>query len=611
MKTKYFLSFIILVFSAGISVILISSTLAQTKTAAAPNIQYPVKELNNCPNEAACRAFCDKPENTKVCLDFAEKNNLMSQKEIQSAKKFMDMGEGPGGCKTKNACEEYCDNIAKITECVFFAEKNNLLPENELAEAKKIKEAIDRGVKPPPCPNKKQCDVYCSNPDHMEECVIFAEQAGFLPPNKLEESKKVLAAIKKGVKPPPCNGKEACDVYCQEESHFEECVNFAEAAGFMNPQELEMARKTKGKGPGGCRGKAECDAFCQKEENMQTCVAFAEQNGLVSKEEAEMMRKTGGKGPGDCKSKEECDAFCNTPANQETCMNFAKEHGMIPEEKMREMQGGMQKFQEALSNMPPQVSECLNSSVGAEMMEKFRSGAAMPPKEIGDKMRECFEKNMPQPSEGTMAPGAGGMMPPQGMAGPGGCKSAEECKTYCSEPAHTEECQKFMGQPQPGPAQPGPAGSQGIQPPQGSFGPIQMQGPGGCKSPEECKAYCETHLEECKNFRVPNMPAGTMPGTMPGGSQQITPPQTMPPGGMMPASGTMPGGMIPQGGMMPPSGMMPPTGIMPPPGENITPPPPGSTAPPPARNLPPPGSAISPQLLIGLIFNLLNLFSGR
>ena len=206
----------------------------------------------------------------------------------------------------------------------------------------------------------------------------------------------------------------------------------------------------------------------------------------------------------------------------------------------------------------------------------------MPPREIGDKMRECFEKFMPKSPAGMMAPGAGGMMPPQGMAGPGGCKSTEECKTYCSEPAHIEECQKFMGQ-----TQPGPAGSQGIQLPQGSFGPTQMQGPGGCKSPEECKAYCETHLEECKNFQVPNMPAGTMPGTMRGEPQQITPPQTMPPGSAPPPPGTMP----PSGGS-----------IAPPPGEYL--PPPGSIT-------PPPGSALSPQLLLGLIFNFLNLFSGR
>ena len=49
---------------------------------------------------------------------------------------------------------------------------------------------------------------------------------------------------------------------------------FAEAAGFMRPEEMKMARKTKGKGPGGCKGKDECEAFCQNEENMETCATL-------------------------------------------------------------------------------------------------------------------------------------------------------------------------------------------------------------------------------------------------------------------------------------------------------------------------------------------------
>ena len=71
-----------------------------------------------------------------------------------------------------------------------------------------MKAAIEKGIKPPACRNKKQCDSYCASPEHMEECLTFAEAAGFIPPEELDEAKKVLEAIKKGVKPPACRGKK-------------------------------------------------------------------------------------------------------------------------------------------------------------------------------------------------------------------------------------------------------------------------------------------------------------------------------------------------------------------------------------------------------------------
>lgn len=149
MNTKYFLSFIVLSFGIAIFGVLIGQTLAQISAQTEPDIQYPVKELGNCRNEADCRAYCDKSENIKACINFAEKNNLMDEEEIERAKKFIAAGaKGPGGCTGKDNCEEYCNNISHIDECISFAEKNNLIPPDELAEAKKfrppLKEELNR-----------------------------------------------------------------------------------------------------------------------------------------------------------------------------------------------------------------------------------------------------------------------------------------------------------------------------------------------------------------------------------------------------------------------------------------------------------------------------------
>ena len=494
MKTKYFISIILSFITVGL-IILIGAVLAQETTSGA-NIQYPVEELSGCKNETDCRSYCDKPANLSACLDFAEKNNLMSEEEIRIAKNFVAAGaKGPGGCNGKEECEAFCDDIANIDECVSFAEKNNLMPPEELEEAKKVKAAIKRGVKPPPCGNKKACDVYCEESEHMEECVTFGIEAGFIQGKELEDVQKMLSAVKRGIKPPPCRGKEACDEYCSSPDNMEVCMNFAVEAGFMPEEEKANSQKMlqaikKGAKPPKCRGKEECDTYCSQDDHFEECFQFAEAAGFMSPEEAAMARKTKGKGPGDCRGKEECETFCNNPDNQETCFNFAKENGMIPEEDLKRMEEGKQQFRETMTQMPQETADCLKSSVGEETFEKFKSGTAMPSREIGDKMRECFEKNMgpgPGPGpDGQGRPGPDGTMPQQ--AGPGGCKNPEECKAYCE--SNPDKCQKF----QPGLGEINPAGR--MMP--------QQAGPGGCKGPEECKVYCESNPDECKNFSDSN-----------------------------------------------------------------------------------------------------------
>ncbi|MDO8524531.1 MAG: hypothetical protein Q7R99_02795 [bacterium] len=569
------------------STFFIKSIFAQNETAKA-NIQYPVAELGGCTSEASCKKYCDESENIESCINFAQNNGLMTKEEIAVAKKFtsIDNSQKPGKCTTKASCEEYCNDISHIDECLAFAEKNNILPKEELAEAKKVQTAIAKGIKPPACGNKKDCDTYCDSPEHMEECMTFALEAGFMSEQEKADSQKMLAAIKRGVKPPPCKGKKACDVYCQEPNNMEICMNFAMEAGFMSEEEKANSQKMlaavkKGAVPPKCKGK-ECDVYCQEESHFEECLKFAEAAGFMNPEEAAMSRKTGGKGPGGCKGKEECDAFCNNQDNQETCFNFGKENGMIPEKDLQRMEEGKQQFKQSLSQAPQAVLDCLNSQVGSDMLEKMKSGSGMPSKDIGDKMQVCFQQEMGQPKPGK--PGEGGMIPPAGRTGPGGCKTQEECQSYCEK--NPQECQNFKGpngpqdqngQQGPGPQEPGM--QQGPSGPNGMQGPNRQTiqtGPGGCKSPEECSGYCQKNPQECQNFKGPQQG--------PGPNRQQSPAQG-PEGGMgisneqlEQIAGTQPPCNSPEECQkMPPQNMTPPVPCQ---GENCNyGPPPGGTIP--------------------------------
>lgn len=570
---KYFLGFLIIIFAAIGIINLVN----------AADVQYPVAELGNCQDEAACKLYCDNPANTEACVNFAEKNNLMSEEEIQTAKKFLAAGSiGPGGCTDKDSCEEYCNDINHIDACILFAEENDLMSPKELEEAKKIQAAIANGVKPPPCGNKKACDAYCGASEHMEECITFGAEAGFIQGKDLEDAQKMLQAIKRGVKPPPCNGKEACDEYCSTPENMEVCINFAMEAGFMSEEEKADSQKMlqalkQGIKPPSCKGKEGCDTYCQQEEHFEECMNFAVAAGFMSEEDAKMARKTGGKGPGGCKGKEECEAFCTNPDNQETCFNFAKDNGMMSEEDLKQMEEGKQQMQQALQQAPQEVIDCLQSALGVDLIEKMKNGTGMPSKEIGDKMQECFQQVGAGPQTG---PSSDTMM--QG-GGPGGCQTPEECGVYCQQ--NPTECQNFAP----------PQWPEG-QPKGDEIMPPKQTGPGGCASPEECEAYCSTHRVECG---------------APSGSDNPQPQQPFQPGIQCEGENCGDQQYQPQPEQIP----IQPDQYFPPPSEEFGPPPSGDFVPsaPPSEPVPPvepqpPTSSLDANNLLGATANIFQKF---
>jgi hypothetical protein len=307
-----------------------------------------------------------------------------------------------GNCQNQTECRAYCDNLNHIEACLSFARENNLISQEELKEAEKMSQALRAGAGlPGNCQNKAECDAYCNNPSHLEECLDFAESAGLISSGELREARQMAKALASGVKMPGnCQGKKECEAYCSEPSHMEECFRFAKAAGLIPPEEAAMAEKViplmaKGETPGGCKTKEECEAYCGDESHIEECAEFSLKAGLMTAEEEEMFRKTGGKGPGGCKSETECEAFCNNPANQQVCFEFAKKHGLIPEEELQKMNEGIKSLKKGLEMASPEVLECLNSTVGIDTLNKIRAGTLMPSPQIGEQIKNCFEQFMP------------------------------------------------------------------------------------------------------------------------------------------------------------------------------------------------------------------------
>lgn len=279
-----------------------------------------------CTSREKCKAYCDNPDHGEECLAFAVEQGRMTQEKAdeilekieeremlkEEEKHEFSFEEGPGGCSSEKECKEYCSKFENLEECLSFEVEMGAMTQEEAdkilqEETEREKRTVtpdevnsilqQAGGGPGGCMSQKECDSYCGDKEHAEECISFAKEHGLMPEEKAEQMKKHLEVVK--------------DL------------------------------KAKG-GPGGCTTKEECKAYCDKEENKEECVEFGREHGMITSEKAQQlkdmmsMRKEGG--PGGCKSKEECANYCSKEENKEECMNFAKEHGLMNEEKLERIE---------------------------------------------------------------------------------------------------------------------------------------------------------------------------------------------------------------------------------------------------------------------------------
>jgi len=398
-------------------------TLAVTAVMANPflEIEYPVEELGNCQNREECKLFCDSPENSDACFSFAKQAGLISQEKVDKIERMKDI-VGPGGCVGEQECKLYCETIDHMNECIIFAEENGLADGLELEEMKKVAGALKQGIRPP-CNSKRECDEICHKPENIEKCMEFEEAAGLGKEHDREESKKFLEAIKNGAIPPDCAGTEECDIYCSQPENMLECTEFALAAGFTKPEEEADMRRSleamkQGIMPPDCRGREECDAYCSEPEHVEECMKFSVAAGFMTQDKADAFTKTGGRGPGGCVGESECYEFCGNPNNVEVCLDF---------------------------------------SVG-----------------IGERTQEEANRIRQEMKEGRGQPNGGQRY----------CETEEECREFCSKPENFEQCARM-----------GPGETEGMGAgPDYPMGPNDgpKPGPGGCGTPEECEAFCQS-----------------------------------------------------------------------------------------------------------------------
>ena len=384
------------------------------------DIEFPIADLGGCADKAACKVYCDDASHGEACLAFAKKYGLVDQKTAAKAEAVEQKG-GPGGCKGANECRAYCDDPGHETECIEHAVANGFMTRAE----------ADRALKPGPggC-RGRACEQYCRDPSHETECFEFAAANGLIPKAELQRIREFKEKFKKReTGPGGCQGEQACRQYCEDPGHITECVSFAEENGFVNKEQAQIIKKTAGKGPGGCKGTNECRAYCEDPAHQRECIDFGEQNGFMTREEAARARKvTGKQGPGGCQGIQ-CRDFCNQPGNEQACLEFAEREDILPKEELARAKkfmaasrdggpGGCRGVQcRDYCADPAHQEECFGFAKKQGLITKEEEKQF----EAGSKLQEIVKTS----------------------GGPGGCKNDNECRAYCTDPSHAEECVAF------------------------------------------------------------------------------------------------------------------------------------------------------------------------
>ncbi len=523
---KYFLSFSIIISAVIFSFVITNTTAAQNSTSSDDfsNLTYPITELGGCKDRNACKIYCDNSANTAACINYAEQKNLLSQEDLKVAKSFIAGGsKGPGSCTGKKECQAYCEDKNHIDECVSYAEDKGLMSGQELQKAKKVQAAIKKGVKFPSCNTKKECDAYCEDSGHMEECITFAQEAGLLSNEELQNTQKVLTAVKQGVKPPACKGKDACDIYCAEVSHADECVNFAVAAGIVTGDEARIIKETGGKGPGGCKNKSECNSYCSNDANRESCMAFATAHNIPQPQQPGQPGQGGGSGPNQSQGFNPGSGQGGSGQNNPNPVKCIEDCENVGNTCISQVDNGQKQVCEDNNR---NCNENCNKNVCQDVDGVPRSVTA-----CNSCFTQCVASGMPCWNNAVAIDSA--------------CRTTkDQCVTACQKSSKpTKSTQPGQPPQQPGqPGQPPQQPSQPNQPPQspGQLGQNQptlsQTGPGGCKTVEECQVYCQSHPEakaECQQFKQSqkqgqsgqNQPTQGLNNQKPAPPTQPTPPQ--------------------------------------------------------------------------------------
>ena len=214
---------------------------------------------------------------------------MIPQEELQQARKFLQATQqgGPGGCKGRE-CKNYCEDPTHQEECFNFAKDQGLLrPEDEqkFEAGRKILQVVQANGGPGGCKSEQECQAYCSDPSHGEECIAFGATHGGIPEDQVRQMLKEFTegthSGPGGFRPPEDfrrfeqEGMRKFEEFRALEQEFRGGAKQGfgpQPGGFPGGPGRPQGQGGEFAGPGGCTSPAECIKYCS--ENKSECFSF-------------------------------------------------------------------------------------------------------------------------------------------------------------------------------------------------------------------------------------------------------------------------------------------------------------------------------------------------
>lgn len=189
---------------------------------------------------------------------------------------------------------------------------------------------------------------------------------------------------------------------------------------------------------GSCASIEECKTYCNKTENREACMTFSKSRGLTKKVKPsgivsgdkqkllELAKQTLG-----CTDETTCKELCSQEVNREKCAEIAKKAGIMPQ-----MKQNMQNIE--TSGLLPDCTKSENKEKCLAFASVCTSYCSRNP----DLCKTGENSNRPNisgaPNGGSFTPG----LSLKTLQEKTGCKTPEECSTYCKE--HQDTCKSLL-----------------------------------------------------------------------------------------------------------------------------------------------------------------------
>lgn len=211
--------------------LLYSSVSAQSspkENASKYGIAFPISELGNCGNVAACKAYCDLSENKPACTNFAKSKGFLKGKAKVKEKQVAALASAKSelSCTTIEKCKTFCDDPANQEACISFAKRHELVT-SAVVRSEDNKELIKAAEKELGCNSQESCFALCEQKGNYERCAALA-QSELTSEDRafFEEHRSDFQSIL------GCNSIQSCMAFCMNPLNMPKCMEFAKQMGF-------------------------------------------------------------------------------------------------------------------------------------------------------------------------------------------------------------------------------------------------------------------------------------------------------------------------------------------------------------------------------------------